>query len=240
MGLGISRALLACAFLSVGASNVVAGVIIASGDSTPMAYAGNPNNNVFFSNVLGSGKSVVVHESPNDYLGTTLSDYYSSLAGVSSTYINNGEITAAMLSGVHLFVTSLYWGALSASEVSILNSFRDGGGSLMFMGEYTNPFTDINSALAALGSSMQLFGDPVNSGTHSATVLADPLTTGVSRFSYGYGYGVSGGTPLFIEELAPSRVFMAYENTNVIPEPGTLALLGFSLVGLAAMRKRMH
>ena len=235
----ISRVLAVCTFLLVSSSNAAAvGLIVASGDSTPMATAGTPDNNVFFSNVLGVGTSVVVHEAPNDFLGTSLSNFYGSLTGVSSAYVNIGEITASMLSGVDLFVSSLFGGALSAGEVSLLNTFVDGGGSLMFMGEYTNTFAGINSALAELGSAMRLIGEPDEpAGSYSAIVLSDPLTSGVSSFTYGYGYGVSGGTSIFKESIS-NRVFMAYENVNGVSEPGAFALLGLGLAALAAARRR--
>jgi hypothetical protein len=108
MKIDIPKALAVLVFVVIWSSKAAAGLIIASGDSTPIAYLANPSNGLFFSNVLGTGTSVVVHELPPLTVGNALSDYYDSLPGVSSTYVDSGEITAGMLSGVDLFVTSLW------------------------------------------------------------------------------------------------------------------------------------
>jgi len=231
----ISKILLLCLFGVLSISTASASLIIASGDSTPAFYAADSDNNVFFSNILGSGTSVLAHELSNSIIGGNLSSYYDGLAGVSSTYLDNSSITAGMLSGVDLFVTGLREGGFDASEMSALNSFVDSGGSVMFMGEYTYAFNDINDALAGIGSSMSLFGANIDIGTHYAGVAVDPLTSGVSEYQYGATYGVSGGTALFYDST--ERVMTAYERTSV-PESSTLLLLGFSLLGFVLISKK--
>ena len=140
-----------------------------------------------------------------------------------------------MFSGIDLFITGLREGGFASDELSALNSFIDTGGSVMFMGEYTYAYTDINNALTGIGSGMSLYGENIDTGTNYAGVASDPLTAGVSLYHYGATYGVSGGTSLFFDSR--QRTITAYEQTSV-PEASSLYLLAFGLLGLFGASRR--
>lgn len=217
--------------------------IFVSGDNTPAYYAAYGDNSVFFNNVLQSGTSVLAHEMYGTALGNNLSNYYDSLAGVNSSYIDRADVTADLLTNVDLFVTGSFGGGFTDSEIGAIDSFLDTGGSVMFMGDYTQTVDNINNALTALGSNMQLYGDPMDCGIHYATgdnIAVGPFTAGVSSFKYGFTYGVSGGTALFFDST--NRAFMAHESSSAstVPAPAALSLMGTGLLSLLGYRRRVR
>jgi hypothetical protein len=216
--------------------------LFVSGDSNiidPLTPGIDTGNQQFFTNILGGGNSVAVLHSTvpsgSDFVGN-VNQFYNSLSGVTSTVIT-GPITS--LTGYNLLVAPLPDHVFSSSEITALGNFLAGGGSVFFLGENGKYFnttdTDINMALAALGSSMQIIPDTIDVGWHTATgaqIATDPLTAGVTTLSYAWTSQVSNGTFLFFG--TGGQPFVEY----TIPEPATMLLLGLGLMGLAGVRRK--
>lgn len=249
-----SRALFGCFALVLLGGTVFAGPIVVSGDGNITdALFGTTNgvpgvdagNQTFFQNVLGGGTTVAV-QGPGaavPFIGvftTNTNNYYNGLGGVSSSIVA-GPITAATLSGVDLFVSILPSSAYAASEIAAMSGFLGGGGTIFFLGENSNfsgQNANINAALAALGSGISLNNTVFDGGFHvaaGAQIAADPLTAGVTTFTYAAPTQLTGGTTLFFG--TGGQPFVAVDALSA-PEPGALVLFGFALWAVAGRKRR--
>ena len=200
----------------------------------------NAGNQVFFSNVLGSGDTVAIRQEGGASNFDTIADqFFDSLPGIASSII--ADLAGGALAGVDLLLVPRPDSALSAGELAALGTFVAGGGSVFFMGENSSTASAvasnaaINAALLALGSGIQILdGVFPPDDFQSALIAADPLTAGVMSFSYAAGSHVSGGTLLF-SDVNGNRL-IAYETS--VPEPSSLFLLGGWLVIAGAIRRR--
>jgi len=228
-----------------------AGQIVVSGDITPVFFLtdtspndAEPGNQTFFENVLGAGTGVaVLNTSNNTSASAEVDEFFGGLAGVTSTLLA-GPVSAGDLSAVDLFVAPAPDTAFTASEITALSNFLNGGGTVFLMGEADNiPFGSatnviINSLLTGLGSGLALIDANLDIGTNQATggqIANHPLTSGVTEFFYGFSSEVDGGTPLFFSQNGTA--FLSFEET-VIPEPATVLSFGTGLLVLAGVHAR--
>ena len=238
------RLLSVCALIVYGSS--ANAILILSGDGNITTDLGVvAGNDTFFTNVLQGGSTVTIHDGFHEPFATSINTFYNGVGGVSSSILSSGTtITDASLAGSDLFISILPENNYMVSEISAMSSFLTGGGSIFFIGD--NGSVDVNNsiindALLDLGSSMSiLLGTTFDGGFHLATgsqIATDPLTAGVTEFSYAAPNEVSinGGTSLFFG--TQGEAFVSYESASV-PEPSIMVLLSLGLVGIGFARRK--
>jgi|ERR1035438_2497462 hypothetical protein len=239
----------------VAAVAAFAGTIVVSGDSNLgngiNGSAGAPiaDNGLFFSNLLGGGTSVALRTTTNGDTGSEIPsqnailNYYGGLSGVTVNSFG-APVSPALLSGVNLFIAFLPDVDFTAGETSAIAAFLNGGGTILLTGEWRSfdaaADAHVNSLLSALGSPLAIAPDDLDLGFRVASgsqIAADPLTAGVSHFTYAATSGVTGGTPLFF--TTGGTPFMEYASTSntSTPEPSTLLLVVGAGLGLSLFRR---
>ena len=232
--------LYAAAFLAL-ALNASGGTLIVSGDSS-IAYSVTGGNATFFSNVLGSGTSVLIQELESQTAGNgaNIAAYYNGTAGVTATQTTATSVSD--LGGVNLFISMLPQSAYSAAELSAMSTLLSAGGTLFLIGESSGyaggntamPY--LNGALTSLGSSLTIGGSDGSAYPVTAITVPNALTSGVTNFQYGFTALVSGGTPLFQTVNGTPFVEVQTLGGTATPEPasawmvlGAIAMGGFLL-----------
>jgi hypothetical protein len=104
-----------------------------------------------------------------------------------------GTLSAGNLAGVQLLWAVQPAADYTASQLTVMKDFMNGGGRIAFMGEHgqiaPNENARIVTAVSALGGSIGINVDAPDAGFHDATVgngqiLANSLTAGVNTYNY--------------------------------------------------------
>ena len=230
--------------LFVSGDSNIADPLIGIYNAVPAIDTGNQQ---FFVNILGGGSSVAVLQSSITYSGgnvsqivTDVNQFYNGLPGKSSTVISG---TISSLAGYNLLVAPLPDHAFNSSELTVLGNFLAAGNSVFFLGDnndviFAEANANINNDLIGFGSSMQIVPNLFDSRWHTATgsqIATDLYTAGVSHLTYAAPSSVSGGNYLFFG--TGGQPFVAY---STIPEPSSLLLLCYGLVGAIGLGRRFR
>jgi hypothetical protein len=200
----------------------------------------DPGNRAFFSNVLGGGTNVLFSRALHAH-SVDLDTYYEGLAGVTTT-VSNAPVDSSLLSGVDLMVVAPGFSTAldyTAAEVLALATYLDGGGKILMVAEGDpDPVLDsYNDFLDGLGSSIDI-GNPRISDRVLHGIAADPLTAGVSTFSFIAYNPLTGGTSLVTGDEGTTLVAVEGAATGV-SEPSAALLLVFGIAGLGVARRKM-
>lgn len=191
----------------------------------------NPNNALWFTNILANGTKVFVHNE-SDIPGVenamiAIHSHFDNLNGVTSTFFNP-TITSSLLANIDLFISALPANPYTKAERIALQSFIDAGGTLMLLGD--NNFAAaanarINELLEGLNSTLRLGTDFLDSGYRTTPNLLDhPFNNGISDLTYNYVNSVSGGTPLV--NTRDGVTFIATESNRAsVSEPSSMLLM---------------
>ena len=148
-----------------------------------------------------SGDRALVYCANSSYWDYGFSQLQTALtgAGAAGMDLNTGTTLPSDLTPYRLIIVYGSEAGYGTAETALV-AFYQAGGTLMGIGDgagFSTAWSHLNGLTTALGLEINLVSAELGVGcAHEATVVAHPLTTGVSSIWIAYSSEVQGGTPL--------------------------------------------